>query len=286
MLITRLVRALLEGRGRKNTSAIGCPSGVHPAPAGHSEAINKPDHNIARAQVAAEFLRGCGLEIGAMHDPTIVPEGVVVKYVDYKTPEANQERFPELKHRKMVNPDFIEDGFRLPSIPDYSQDFIIANHVLEHADNVLEVLIRWARTLRPGGNLFITVPIAERCFDRGRTETSLAHFIDDFESCRNGDVERFRRNTLEHYIEWISISERAGSPQAEQVDAALFREEILEEARKRQAIGTDIHFHTFSIPSFMQLLDYFCSVFARNFMVVCVLESGAEVIAVVSRRSR
>ncbi|MCP6623602.1 class I SAM-dependent methyltransferase, partial [Klebsiella pneumoniae] len=77
--------------------------------------------------------------------------------------EENIRKFPELDAASIVPTDYLEDGFTLASIPDCSQDFVIANHVLEHASNPLQVLSNWARVLRPGGTLFITVPIGSRC---------------------------------------------------------------------------------------------------------------------------
>jgi predicted SAM-dependent methyltransferase len=47
----------------------------------------------------------------------------------------NRKLYPELKSRKFIEPDIIDDGEKLSRIEDASQDFIIANHFLEHCED-------------------------------------------------------------------------------------------------------------------------------------------------------
>jgi len=77
----------------------------------------------------------------------------------------NIKRFPELNASEIVVTDCIDDGFNLTTIPEESQDFLIANHVLEHAPNPIQVLINWTKVLKRNGIFFITVPIGKKCFD-------------------------------------------------------------------------------------------------------------------------
>jgi ubiquinone/menaquinone biosynthesis C-methylase UbiE len=49
-------------------------------------------------------------------------------------------------------PDIITDIQSITGIDDSSQDFIIANHVLEHLEDPLRALASIARVLRGGGN--------------------------------------------------------------------------------------------------------------------------------------
>jgi hypothetical protein len=58
-----------------------------------------------------------------------------VRYVDYVTREENLRKFPELDPRTLVTPDIVDDGFVLANVPAESQQFVAANHVLEHASN-------------------------------------------------------------------------------------------------------------------------------------------------------
>ena len=151
----------------------------------------------ARRYLASRHLRGDGIEIGAMHFPLPPHRGMRVKYVDNTSLEDSIAKFPELRGQNLVRPDFIEDGFELASFSPASQDFVIANHVLEHAPNPLRTLSNWVRVLRPGGALLVSVPLAEACFDRGRTETTLGHLLQDFQAT----TEQLAARNLVHYVD-------------------------------------------------------------------------------------
>jgi SAM-dependent methyltransferase len=236
-----------------------------------------------REVVAARHLRGDGIEIGAMHYPLKVPAGARVRYVDKMSADANLDRFSEIRHLKLVQPDFVEDGFQLPSFAAGSVDFVIANHVLEHTNNVLGTLDRWSDVIGPGGTLFLSVPLAERCFDRGRPITPLAHFLSDREQVRAGDVAAFRDATRQHYVEWLTVSlpaivaEQRGDIDEENARAqGMTADELLAE-------DAEIHFHTFSLASYEQLLRHFTTACRPDFKLVELVENGIEAIAVLKR---
>jgi SAM-dependent methyltransferase len=236
-----------------------------------------------REVVAARHLRGDGIEIGAMHYPLKVPAGARVRYVDKVSADVSLDRFSEIRHLQLVRPDFVEDGFRLPSFASASVDFLIANHVLEHANDVLGTLDRWADVIAPGGTLFLSVPLAERCFDRGRPITTLEHFVQDWDHRRSGDVAAFRRATREHYVEWLSISlpaviaEQGGvlGPENERA-IKMSADELLDE-------DAEIHFHTFSLASYEQLRRHYTSSCRPDFKLIELVENGIEAIAVLQR---
>jgi SAM-dependent methyltransferase len=239
-----------------------------------------------RERLAASYLKGEGLEIGALHFPLKTPEGVVVRYVDIAGREENIRRFPELDASRIVNTDHIGNGFELATIPASSQDFIIANHVLEHAGNPLKVLLNWGRVLKPDGILLVTVPVAARCFDRGRRETTLEHFMEDFRVEGAGDARLYRERNREHFLEWLQVSEpnlaRARG------DAEAIMDGSTLEKRLEEMSGADdveIHFHTFSEKSYKRLLEHFAAHVAGNFQLMDIRLSrgGAEVAAVLKK---
>lgn len=211
--------------------------------------------------------RGCGLEIGALHLPLPVAEGVVVKYVDRVERDGSIAKFPELDSSKIVKPDYIEDGFVLSSFPDSSQDFLIANHVLEHASNPIQVLLNWSRVLKPKGFLFVTVPIAEQCFDRGRAITTLQHFIDDFNLCNRREMDRFHERNRAHYVEWVNVSLpnilREQGVDYTRPSAAEIQRQIDEMLANLE----EIHFHTFTAASFKELMSFLTSGIDRTMKV-------------------
>jgi SAM-dependent methyltransferase len=213
-----------------------------------------------RGTYSQRHLSGEGLEIGAMHFPLPVRPGVKVRYVDHASPDENLRRFgEEVRRREQVRPDYLEDGFELPSIRAETQDFLIASHVLEHSPNPIKALETWWRVLRPGGVLFLVVPIYDRCFDRGRKLTSLEHMIDDRRLCAEGMAEEFERRNLDHYREWLSISTPNAARAAGEIPEVLSNEEITARALAAARAGDEIHFHTFSVQSFSELLQYVAS---------------------------
>ena len=204
-----------------------------------------------RRKYSYRYLRGEGLEIGAMHLPLPVPPSARVRYVDRATRAENLRTFPSLDPSKVIDPDIIEDGFALASVPDSSQDFLIACHVLEHSSNPVLALENWWRVLRPNGALFLVVPLRDHCFDRGRVLTTVSHLIDDYDLVKRGDDRTFAARNLEHYVEWTTISE-PNLP-----DSPKTHTDAHQRARELAVEKSEIHFHTFSIDSFRELLQAF-----------------------------
>jgi SAM-dependent methyltransferase len=211
-----------------------------------------------RHTLGRQYLRGSGIEIGALAHPLLVAEDVHVTYLDHLTREECIRRFPELDPAALVTPEIIDDGFTLAAVAAGSQDFLIANHVLEHAPNPYAVLHAWCRVLRPHGILFVAVPDVGQCFDRGRPATPARHLLEDYEAGLAVDGAELHRRCLEHYLEWMTVSHdpcRAFLGQEpEHLAPEIARERALQLWRAR----SDIHFHTFSPSSFREDLELFC----------------------------
>lgn len=77
-------------------------------------------------------------------------------------------------HNPECNPDIIADVKNIP-VDDNSIDTIIASHILEHNDNIIDTLKEWLRILKPNGEIGIMVPHGEYvdCVDLG--DTSMTH---------------------------------------------------------------------------------------------------------------
>ncbi|MSN24621.1 MAG: methyltransferase domain-containing protein [Geobacter sp.] len=225
-----------------------------------------PSYKV-RENLAKAYLRGEGVEIGALHLPLKVPGEARVRYVDLASRADNISRHPELPADKIVETDFVDDGFELAAMEQASHDFLIANHVLEHTPNPLQVLINWGRVLKPGGILFVSIPLAEKCFDKGRPITTLEHLIVDYEQCRSENRAAMELSNKEHYREWLSISTpaflRERGQRAEYLDQAQLNAEVETFSSK----STEIHFHTFSKESFQKLLEYFVLHVDRSFVL-------------------
>lgn len=233
----------------------------------------------SRQPWAHRYLCGDGLEIGAMHMPLAVPRGVRVRYVDRCSREHAIAAFPELDTRGVVRPDIVEDGFTLASISPLSQDFVIANHVLEHAPNPLQVLERWWQVLLPGGVLFVIVPLQDRSFDRGRTLTSVAHMFEDYDLARAIGPGALAARNAEHYAEWVSISEPRMAGKSPNRAGAVTDGR----AAQLAANSVEIHFHTFSVGSFGEFVRAFAKRASTPSRVLEVVDLGAEVLAVLRK---
>jgi SAM-dependent methyltransferase len=190
-----------------------------------------------RWYLARHYLSGHGLEIGALHLPLPVPHGVRVRYVDRLGVPELRKQYLDLRDQQLVSVDIVDDGERLDTIPDESEDFVIANHLIEHAEDPIVAIENWLRVLRPGGVLYMAVPHREQTFDRDRPTTPLGHLIRDYEE----GPEWSRRA---HFEEWVRLVHK--SPEHR---AARDVEHLLD-------INYSIHFHVWTEIEFMELLLY------------------------------
>lgn len=207
-------------------------------------------------RLIATALTGEGIEIGALHFPLPVPEGVTVKYVDMSTREENICRYPNLDANAIVETHYVCNGETLEVISDESQDFVIANHMLEHCINPLGTLATFLRVLRPGGLLFLTLPDKRFTFDIDRPITPFSHIEDDFRI--NRVVE-----DLAAYEDWTTNVRKSGDPVQLHKDQknihfhAWTQAEILEmfiEARRRLGMPLEIEWAAKNEGEFIVLL--------------------------------
>lgn len=244
-----------------------------------------PSYRV-RERLAERYLKGSGLEIGALHLPLQVPNGTNVRYVDLVSREENIRRHPDLPGDRIVHSDYIDDGFTLNTVEPCSQDFLIANHVLEHSPNPFQALINWGQVLKPGGVLLISVPLAEKCFDRGRNITTTEHLLEDFIHCYNGAFSAFAAANREHYREWLTISE----PRIRQSKGEAYRtwtpEQLESEIDRLSSRTTEIHFHTFTKETFKQFLDYFIQTIDQadyELKELCSSRGNRECVAIIQK---
>lgn len=195
----------------------------------------EPDARGVREDVARRYLRGSGLEIGALHLPLRVPPQVRVRYVDRLRADELRQRYPEYADRWIVDPEVIDDAGELGSVDDGSQDFVIANHVLEHMENPIGALENWLRVVRPGGVLYLAVPDKRETFDAQRPSTPIDHL-------RRDHAEGPEWSRSQHYEEYARLAERVPE------DGVPARAEVLEREH------VDIHFHVWTLPELVGFL--------------------------------
>lgn len=193
---------------------------------------------VRREELAIRYLRGEGIEIGALDWPLAVPHGVRVRYVDHAADAQLRATYAtelSMFGRDLVIPDVVDEAETLHTFADASLDFVIANHVLEHAEDALAALESFTRVVRPGGVVFLTLPDARHTFDAPRRRTTVEHLLADH---RNG-ADASRR---EHYAECARLIE--GVP----------AELVAQRVEQMDASGERIHFHVWELATFLELL--------------------------------
>ncbi len=216
---------------------------------------------LKRDLYSYRHIRGRGLEIGALNRPLPVRKPVAVKYVDRITKEEAIERFREQSPdvKIIAEPTIIDDGFVLSTVEEESFDFLIANHVLEHSANPLQTMENWTRVIRPGGIVYTVVPIAEKTFDRERVITTLEHFIGDYELVKSGNIEEFKNRNRDHCREALTIAQRNDRLQKGLEPIEYSPEELNRLITEMVENNADIHYHSFTVESYRNLIEHFCS---------------------------
>jgi predicted SAM-dependent methyltransferase len=219
-----------------------------------------------REELAARYLRGTGIEIGALHNPLSTPHGAHVRYVDRMTISDLRKHYPELNGLPLVEVDVIDDGERLESIPDESLDFVIANHFLEHCEDPLRALTSFSRVLRIGGRVYLAVPDKRKTFDADRPVTSLDHVLRDH--AEGPEVSR-----RSHFEEWARLVDR--------VDPAA----VESHAEELMAKNYSIHYHVWTQAELLELLASLRPKLGLPFDVETLVRNEHEHIAILEKGS-
>jgi SAM-dependent methyltransferase len=224
-----------------------------------------PNRLTAREDVARMWLEGSGIEIGALNTALRVPPSVRVRYVDYLPIDELRQHHAHLLAigADLVAPDVVDDGERLGTFRDRSQDFVIANHFMEHSEDPIGTLSAHLRVIRPGGMLFHAVPDKRRSFDWERPVTGVEHLIRDHEQ----GPEWSRQ---EHYREWAGLVDKVAP------------EEVERHAAEIAARRFSIHFHVWTPAAYLEFLLH-CQSVGLPLEIVFFRENDVEFIAVMRR---
>jgi SAM-dependent methyltransferase len=217
----------------------------------------------ARSLLAERFITGQGIEIGAAHMPTHLPAGAVVTYVDMVSTQDLRRLWPEVADLDLVNVSIVDDAERLAKIPPASQDFIIANHFLEHCLDPIGALITFHDRLRDGGVLYAAVPDKRHTFDVDRPVTPYEHLLEEHQA---GD----RRFIHDHTREYAELAERY------QGDLDARAQEIVDSAYR-------IHYHVWTYAEILELAVNTIRQFNLAFELECAMASGNELILILRK---
>jgi SAM-dependent methyltransferase len=218
-----------------------------------------------RESIASSFLRGDGIEIGALHQPLHLPTAARVKYVDRMTAAELRRHYEELAAFTLVETDIIDDGEQLPTIQDATQDFVIANHFIEHCQNPILTFQNLFRVTRPGGILYLAVPDKRFTFDVDRPCTTIEHIMKDF-------TEGPEWSRRQHFEEWTRL-----------VNKCSDEAQVAAEVQHLMDIDYSIHFHVWTATELLELVEtvrrvvsFELEVFLRNgFETLLILRKPA-----------
>ncbi len=221
---------------------------------------------LDREAIASLYLDGHGIEIGGLHNPLKVPARARVRYVDRMDIVGLREQYPELAKDDVVGVDIIDDGETLKTIGTSTQDFVIANHFLEHCENTIGALENMVRVLKPGGVLFLCIPDKRHTFDSDRPVTTFEHLLRDY---REGPA--WSRRT--HYEEWAKFVDRLA-------DLSAVKDRMEELLRQQYSI----HFHVWTINEMIELFQRAPAVARVPAEIDCVVRSEGEVILLLRKQ--
>lgn len=225
------------------------------------------DPGAVRARIAEPYLRGSGIEIGALDVPTKLPPGTIVRYVDFRTPAQLAEQYPQLDSRKFVPIDVIDDGERLEKFADESIDFIIANQMLEHCENPLGTIRQHLHKLKPAGWLFYAVPDRRLSFDSKRAITPFEHLVAD-------DADGGTRSRFGHYLEWSKLVNDITDDKAAEAQACA-----------NAAENYSIHYHVWDSNAWFDFLVRAREYLGRTFEIRVCEFTGTEIVCVLRKSS-
>ena len=225
--------------------------------------LRRPGIFPLREQLARKYLSGKGIEVGAMNAPLAVPETATVSYADWDfTPELAATL---TDGRSNSSPAITTDIESMRGIEDGSQDFIIANHVIEHVENPFRAVASVMRVLRTGGIAFITLPDKRFTFDKKRALTPLDHLVRDY---REGPAWSLQG----HYEDW-----------AEHIDG-LSVDEIEPRVAQLTSIRQEIHFHVWDHSTMADMFAYLASLPEMSFDIEHSQFNRSEVIWILRKR--
>ncbi len=245
------------------------------ARAAATEAPPPPVYFDARAELATRFLGGEGLEIGGLHKPLPVAAHATVRYVDRMTTEELRQEYPELAESAMVEVAVVDDGERLSTVAEESQDFIIANHFLEHCQDPIGTIETHLGKLKPGGVLFYAVPDKRFTFDFRRPVTPLEHMIADRE-------EGPERSLTGHYEEWSRLV--TGQQSSGDAEQGASEEWVAAHVRHLEEIDYSIHFHVWTQAEFLRLILHCRERTGDGFDIEAAARQAIEFVVVLRKR--
>jgi SAM-dependent methyltransferase len=221
-----------------------------------------------RESVANIYIKGKGIEIGALHNPIGLPKSAKVKYVDRMSIRALREQYPELRSKELVNVDIVDDGEHLWKIKDYTQDFVIANQFLEHCQNPIRAISNMLRVLKNRGILYLSVPDKRYSFDIDRPVTSLEHLLRDYK--KGPSVSK-----KQHFEDWVKYIDKIKNDIA-----------VKKQISHLMSLDYSIHYHVWTQDEMLEFIVDLKKKLHLNFEVELILKNLGEMIIILRKTAK
>lgn len=221
--------------------------------------------SLLRKEIAYRYLKGQGIEIGALNNPLPVPRQVQVKYLDRFPVSYLRQQYPELADEEIVPVDILDDGETLASVKDQSQDFIIANHFVEHCQDPIRTLVNMFRVLKNEGVLYLSIPNKRFSIDKDRPATSLEHIKKDYFV----GPAWSRQEAFEEYVKKVEKC----------TDPIQVQKRICHYMKMNYAI----HFHAFTDLEVLEIIVFLKKELNIPAMIESILKNNKEIVIILRK---
>lgn len=226
--------------------------------------------NNWRVFLANKYLHGKGIEIGPAEHPLPVPHWTKVKYVDEISTKDLIKLYPYLKkYKNLTHIDVVDDGQRLAKFKDSSQNFIIANHFLEHIIDPIKTLRNFYRVLKADGVIFMAVPDKRFTFDKLRPVTSLEKHINYHKNPKLAEAGKWPM-----FVESAQYIEGKIGKDIEKRAQELFDEKF------------SVHLNVWSQHDLLKLLLYIIDTYKLHLDFEAVVKNEHEVIFILKKEPK
>ncbi|MDD2780472.1 methyltransferase domain-containing protein [Sulfuricurvum sp.] len=216
--------------------------------------------------LSEKYLSGAtrGVELGGFHAPNHLPLGCQADYIDQASIDDLKNRFPEINDLNCVYSLTLDDGQKLSKVPSEYYAFLIANHMIEHVEDVITTIQNHLRVIKPDGYILYAVPDKRYTFDATRELTTYEHLKDEY---LNGS----EKNRKEHYIDFLKHT------------AHYDDEELLIKTEKLLQEHKDTHFHVWESSTFEKHIKNAINDGFINATLLEIVPNGIEFICVLKK---
>jgi hypothetical protein len=184
-----------------------------------------------------------GLEIGPSMNPTFDRNDCNMMYLDYVTREQQQQHCATINDYKRVpETDIIVTSDNYRNFIDCKYDFIVANHVIEHVQDVILWLQELESIINNDGYIFIAAPDKKYGADKYRFPTSFSHLVVDY--FKNGSYSE-----TEHTLETLFYYDNAYINKKNE-PTLLMDIDKLSDLANHEKVSIGIHRHHFEGETF------------------------------------